>query len=160
MPVMGGFEATKAIRNLESEMKKEKDSAIRVPIIAMTAHAMRGYREMCLEAGMDDYISKPLMRRDFLAIVDKWIHSTQYLLQTEASEEKQVPNDPVANSEADTEYDSPSSEDTALKDEAPMDMDFMKSYRSFLLCPVELINRLVTDMGMSSFNFRLPAFCL
>ena len=155
MPVMGGFEATKAIRNLESEMKKEKDSAIRVPIIAMTAHAMRGYREMCLEAGMDDYISKPLMRRDFLAIVDKWIHSTQYLLQTKASEENQVPNDPVANPEADTEYDSPSSEDTALKDEAPMDMDFMiEEFKGDKESLMEILEDFLSDVKLQMENIR------
>ena len=60
MPIMDGFEATRIIRDFESNVV---DHA--VPIIAMTAHAMKGDRDRCLEAGMDDYISKP-MRPDEL----------------------------------------------------------------------------------------------
>ncbi len=54
MPEMDGFEATAAIR------EKEKTSGNHVPVIAMTAHAMVGDKERCLEAGMDNYISKPI----------------------------------------------------------------------------------------------------
>lgn len=54
MPEMSGFEATEAIRS------SEKGSGRHIPIIAMTAHAMKGDRERCLEHGMDAYISKPV----------------------------------------------------------------------------------------------------
>jgi signal transduction histidine kinase/ligand-binding sensor domain-containing protein/DNA-binding response OmpR family regulator len=64
MPQMDGFEATRLIR----EGKSGADS--RIPIIAMTAHAMKGDRERCLEAGMSDYLAKPLDKKLLLAAVD------------------------------------------------------------------------------------------
>jgi len=54
MPKMDGFKATRLIR------AKEKETGLHIPIIAMTAHAMKGDRERCLEVGMDEYITKPL----------------------------------------------------------------------------------------------------
>ena len=62
MPVMDGFEATRRIRQLYPEKRG-------IPIIAMTAHAMKGDRERCLEAGMDDYISKPVKPDDLFEVL-------------------------------------------------------------------------------------------
>jgi CheY-like chemotaxis protein len=65
MPEMGGFEATAIIRREEAERGGH------VPIVAMTAHAMKGDRERCLDAGMDDYLSKPLEASTLLEMIDR-----------------------------------------------------------------------------------------
>ncbi|NOX47797.1 MAG: response regulator [Chlorobi bacterium] len=62
MPVMNGYEATKAIR----EMEKAKGAGEHIQIIALTAFAMKSDKDLCIEAGMDDYISKPFKRQQFL----------------------------------------------------------------------------------------------
>ena len=64
MPVMDGLQLTGAIR------EKEKSTGTHLPIIAMTAYAMKGDRERCLEAGMDDYIPKPINSRQLLEMID------------------------------------------------------------------------------------------
>ncbi|HEY3243118.1 MAG TPA: response regulator, partial [Phycisphaerae bacterium] len=69
MPEMDGFEATRAIRRLEQEGKIVASRG-RIPIIALTAHAVKGDRERCLTAGMDDYISKPLNPQRLVQLID------------------------------------------------------------------------------------------
>ena len=74
MPEMDGFEATTAIRALESAAMEGGDiSAGRVPIIAMTAHAIDDYREKCLSSDMDDYIAKPIDLHQFISTLTKWL---------------------------------------------------------------------------------------
>jgi len=68
MPEMGGLEATAVIRDQNSEVRNHD-----VPIIAMTANAMKEDREMCLASGMDDYVSKPFKREELAAILEKWL---------------------------------------------------------------------------------------
>jgi CheY-like chemotaxis protein len=65
MPEMDGFESTAAIR------RKEKETGHHIPIIAMTAHAMKGDRERCFKAGMDDYISKPVQPKELIAVIER-----------------------------------------------------------------------------------------
>ena len=67
MPEMDGFEATAAIR------RKERETGNHIPIIAMTANAMKGDREQCLEAGMDDYVSKPIQPQSLIEVIGRWV---------------------------------------------------------------------------------------
>jgi CheY-like chemotaxis protein len=65
MPEMDGFEATQLIRS-------EEGPGVHTPIVAMTAHAMKGDRERCLAAGMDDYLPKPLQRAEVFRVIERW----------------------------------------------------------------------------------------
>jgi two-component system, sensor histidine kinase and response regulator len=78
MPEMDGFDATRRIRQIEKEIGV--DSALktdgrpsRVPIVGMSAHALKGFQDRYAEIGMDDYITKPIKRVEFLMAVDRWI---------------------------------------------------------------------------------------
>jgi CheY-like chemotaxis protein/HPt (histidine-containing phosphotransfer) domain-containing protein len=67
MPELDGLEATKEIRGLDSP-------AARIPIIAMTAHAMPGDRQRCMDAGMDGYVAKPVNPQDLFAVMEDLLH--------------------------------------------------------------------------------------
>lgn len=71
MPEVDGFEATATIRELE------KASGVHVPIVAMTAHAMKGDRERCLGAGMDAYISKPIKAGEVFETMDRIVKNQE-----------------------------------------------------------------------------------
>jgi CheY-like chemotaxis protein len=96
MPEMDGMEAAKAIRRFEENLPvtspgsqngdkmignvkpETRGSAHRnhhIPIVAMTANAMKGDKEKCFEAGMDDYISKPIKRDLVFEILERWVLS-------------------------------------------------------------------------------------
>ncbi len=68
MPDMNGFEATQAIRAYEREQ-----GLAPTPIIALTAHALKGDRDMCLDAGMDDYLAKPVLPEDLIRKLAEWM---------------------------------------------------------------------------------------
>jgi CheY-like chemotaxis protein len=75
MPQMDGYEATRQIRHLERYSAKNGENpnqGKRTPIIALTAYAVKGDRDKCLQAGMDDYIAKPIKREELLDRVGKW----------------------------------------------------------------------------------------
>lgn len=89
MPLMDGFEATRRI----VEWKKSNTIKPSLPVIALTANAMEGDREKCIEAGMDDYISKPVRRKDLKMSVYRWLvdHNSDAALPRDEMGEMAVP---------------------------------------------------------------------
>ncbi len=98
MPEMDGFEATLQIRLLEGK-------AHHTPIVAMTAHAMAGDAQRCFDAGMDDYLSKPLERDKVKSMVEKWALF------------KQSPNGPESAQKQDPGHDKNDRQDEADRDQ-------------------------------------------
>ena len=85
MPEMDGFEATRLIR--------EDDRFADMPIIAMTAHAMAGDRERCLEKGMDDHLSKPVDPNALFKMLQRWLESRQVKINDTPSQPLNTPKD-------------------------------------------------------------------
>lgn len=77
MPVLDGYEAVRVIRELEQSVEFRHpdgpDGRRRIPVVALTAHAMQGDRERCLAAGMDDYLSKPFTIDNLSSMIIKWL---------------------------------------------------------------------------------------
>lgn len=67
MPVLDGFQATRRIR------QQEQTSSRHIPIIAMTAHALAGDKDQCLQAGMDDYVAKPFKTEELKLVLERWL---------------------------------------------------------------------------------------
>jgi CheY-like chemotaxis protein/HPt (histidine-containing phosphotransfer) domain-containing protein len=81
MPGVDGLEATRRIRDPGSRVLNHE-----VPIIAMTAHAMQGDRDRCIEAGMDDYVTKPISPQSLADAVDRWLPREEAVPAAQAAE--------------------------------------------------------------------------
>jgi PAS domain S-box-containing protein len=77
MPEMDGFQATAAIRAREEERRSRGEPCGRVPIVALTANALKGDREQCLAAGMDEYLCKPMEPRQLIATLNRLVAANQ-----------------------------------------------------------------------------------
>jgi PAS domain S-box-containing protein len=111
MPGMDGLQATRIIRDPQSSVRNHH-----VPIIAMTARAMLGDREECLQAGMDDYLTKPFEVPALIAILEKWLPSPR---QNPPSQDLPVaPAQPASGSGAEPIFDRAEFLDRIMNDEA------------------------------------------
>ncbi len=85
MPELNGLDATREIRGWEAtgraqQSSQENTETRAIPIIAVTANAMKGDREKCLTAGMNDYITKPIKREVVFEMLNKWVNANSYCL--------------------------------------------------------------------------------
>jgi signal transduction histidine kinase/DNA-binding response OmpR family regulator len=94
MPEMDGFEATATIRAAGSKVKNSN-----VPIIAMTANAMKGDREHCIASGMNDYLSKPVKKEELSMMLNRWLNAGDALQNQSSTGEEMIslPNLPLFN---------------------------------------------------------------
>ncbi len=108
MPIMDGYEATRYIRAHEKRAKEAWTQANpdkahlfkRTPIIAMTAHAIKGYREKCLAEDMDDFMTKPLKKEAFLKMVSSYVDAPEDLTQKQ-ERPVDIPTDSPQNLQSD-----------------------------------------------------------
>jgi len=90
MPVMDGYQATAAIREMERAGTLKK----RIPIVALTAHALEEDRDRCIAAGMDDYLSKPFLLNQIREVLERWCHKGSDMpSEAGVNEEKGSPDD-------------------------------------------------------------------
>ena len=95
MPVLDGYSATRRWRTHENELGAQR----RLPIVAMTANAMAGDRQRCLDAGMDDYLAKPVTREQLEACLQRWLPGHVAIAAPRATEpvaQQAPPNDAAA----------------------------------------------------------------
>ncbi len=122
MPEMHGFDATRVIRQHEKESKVLGGRDGHLPIVALTANAIRGDRERCINAGMDDYLAKPIQLEQLAAVLDSWLSPAEGLPEAAAPQ----PQQPEAPAAADV-ADGPPAGPLPADQPAPLDLDTLRS---------------------------------
>ena len=135
MPEMDGFEATRRIRDAASGVRNP-----RIPIIAMTAHAMKGDRERCLEAGMDDYLTKPINPKEVAEAISRWTAA-----ETPADTVAETPADTAAETPARTDADTAVNTTPEAEGRAPAPAAAPAALAPAALDRLTLLNRLGGD---------------
>jgi len=115
MPEVDGFAATEQIRNIDNDKKD-------IPIIALTAHAMMGYREKCLNAGFNEYLSKPIVASEMLSMIDNLL---------------EIKNAPVPEEQTNQQADNELFDFERLKKVSADDFDFEKDLLSSYVEDIE-----------------------
>jgi CheY-like chemotaxis protein/HPt (histidine-containing phosphotransfer) domain-containing protein len=117
MPEMDGFEATRAIRQREKLAKNGRST----PIIALTANAMKGDREACLQAGMNDYLAKPLSINTLMTTLKRWLGETPVHSDDSSSFSASGETPTVGSANEDQANEDQANEDQANEDQANED---------------------------------------
>ena len=123
MPNMDGYEATRKIR--EKEKNGVASWPVPITIIAMTAHALEGDREKCIDAGMDDYLTKPVEQNTLLSTMERWSFTPR---ATGASPKKE-PLPPANDNISSVPASSPKADNIAAEGSQPAPVDFKRLER-------------------------------
>ena len=111
MPVMDGYQATRALRQRERQ-----NGLPRLPVIAMTANAMAGDRQKCLDAGMDDYLSKPIKKDLLQETIQRWLKRRQQTRPGERMNQETPPPSAAAPTPTEPAQQPPVLDDTVVND--------------------------------------------
>ncbi len=162
MPEMDGYEATAEIRKWEEQNKakiethenksadrstsgfKPSAQTRRVPIIAMTAHALKGDREKCLKSGMDDYLAKPIHPKKLCDVIEKWLHEKDATHETEIAHESILEDDI---------FDKNSFLDRLMGDEG-LAREIIEGFLEDSLRQIDIIKDAVDNGNSNVINFR------
>ncbi|MEK7675611.1 MAG: response regulator [Verrucomicrobiota bacterium] len=155
MPEMDGYEATRHIRQAEQGMAHRGKLKFSIRIIAMTANAMQGDREKCLEAGMNDYISKPVEEEALQAALERWVPpAASRAVETAAAtppagQEPAAKPDPALGAEAAVGAPPPDEPPVDIKRLTKLVFGNPKKLREMIDMYLTQANLIVTNLGLA-----------